>query len=80
MNNYFKITLFSFFISLQSFSQDWVLQFKSRIEKEDKGLAGATVTLFKGSSQISQVVTSADGNFKFVFKIVFVFFGRNSFC
>jgi hypothetical protein len=60
-----KITLLLFVFSCNLFSQDWTLPLTGKVEKNDKKLQGAIVTLMQGSKQIAQTLTGEDGAFKF---------------
>jgi hypothetical protein len=43
--------------------QEWVLKFSSTVEKDGKLLAGANISLFKGSSKVSEVSSDGKGDF-----------------
>ena len=61
----FKITLLLLVFSCNLFSQDWTLPLTGKVEKNDKKLQGAIVTLMQGSKQVAQTLTGEDGAFKF---------------
>ncbi len=65
MNFNTKITLFILFSSFYCFSQTWVLPLTGKVEKNDKKLQGAVVTLLQGGKQIAQTMTGEDGAFRF---------------
>jgi len=50
---------------LSGFSQDWTLPITGKVEKNEKKLQGAIVTLMQGSKQIAQTMTGDDGVFRF---------------
>jgi hypothetical protein len=60
-----KLLIFLVFNSLLALSQDWTLPLSGKVEKNEKKLQGAIVTLMQGSKQIQQVMTGEDGLFKF---------------
>lgn len=60
-----KLLIFLLFNSILAFSQDWTLPLSGRVEKNEKKLQGAIVTLMQGSKQIAQTMTGEDGLFKF---------------
>ena len=60
---YFLSVLFVFF-SAVFLAQDWKLPVTSKVEMNDKPLAGATVTVYKNGKSESQVVTGSDGKFR----------------
>ncbi|MGZ4088528.1 MAG: carboxypeptidase-like regulatory domain-containing protein, partial [Bacteroidia bacterium] len=45
-------------------AQDWKFILTSTIQENEKGLAGATVSLFNGSTLVQQTTSAADGFFK----------------
>ncbi len=61
----FKITLILLVFSFKLFSQDWSLPLTGKVEKNDKKLQGALVTLMQGTKQVAQTLTGEDGVFKF---------------
>ena len=65
MSQSFKITLLLLVFSCNLFSQDWTLPLTGKVEKNDKKLQGAIVTLMQGSKQVAQTLTGEDGAFKF---------------
>ena len=64
MKNYIKIILLLLFTSLNFYSQDWVFVFTSRIEKEGKGMGGASIKLYNGSTLVKETNSDSEGNFK----------------
>ena len=64
MKNYIKIILLLLFTSLNFYSQDWVFVFTSRIEKEGKGMGGASIKLYNGSTLVKETNSDNEGNFK----------------
>ena len=64
MKNYIKIILLLLFTSLNFYSQDWVFVFSSRIEKEGKGMGGASIKLYNGSTLVKETNSDSEGNFK----------------
>lgn len=45
-------------------SADWSLKVSSNVEKDGRGLAGATVILYKGSTVVTQVQSDGNGDFQ----------------
>jgi hypothetical protein len=60
-----KLLIFLLFNSMLALSQEWTLPLSGRVEKNEKKLQGAIVTLMQGSKQIAQTMTGEDGLFKF---------------
>ena len=46
------------------FSQEWTLKFSSVVEKDGKGLSGATIAVYKGSAIVNQVQSAGRGDFE----------------
>ena len=61
----FKITFILLVFSYNLYSQDWSLPLTGKVEKNDKKLQGALVTLMQGTKQVAQTLTGEDGVFKF---------------
>src|ERR1700751_4580217 len=64
MKNVFKTFFVFVFFSTKLFSQDWVFVFTSTIEKEGKGMGGASIKLMKGSTVVSETTSDGSGHFK----------------
>lgn len=62
----FSLFIYLLFVSPQVLlSQDWKFPVTSKVEKNDKTLEGAIVTLIKSGKQVEQKITGTDGKFKF---------------
>ncbi len=60
---YFLIPLF--FYNSPLCAQTWVMPVDGKVLAADDKLAGAIITLYKGSQQLQQVVTTSNGRFSF---------------
>ncbi|MCC6182920.1 MAG: carboxypeptidase regulatory-like domain-containing protein, partial [Bacteroidia bacterium] len=58
------IYIFFFLVSHIGLAQEWTLKLTSKIEKDGKGIAGASIILYKGSSIITQTQSSGNGDFQ----------------
>jgi len=61
MTRFFSFTFFLLFIS-QSFAQ-WSLVISSKVERDDKGLGGAKISLIQGSKIVKEITSNNDGSF-----------------
>ena len=59
-----KITFIIILFTFYGFSQTWVLPLTGKVEKNDKKLQGAVVTLLQDGKKVDQTVTGDDGVFK----------------
>ncbi len=50
-------------LPLLGYPQTWTLKLMSSVEKDGKGLSGATIQLFQGSKLVSQSLSGGDGDF-----------------
>src|SRR5688500_6700626 len=75
MKRSFTLALLFSLSALYSSAQDWSLNLSSNVElrtwklstkadKEEKGLAGTSIKLYKGSSLVNEVSSGANGDFQ----------------
>ena len=58
------IYIFFFLVSHIGLAQEWTLKLTSKIEKDGKGIGGASIILYKGSSIVAQTQSSGNGDFQ----------------